>query len=82
MNTVRYLLQNSKLSYVRVTCVMLLVKGLFKEVTQKISRHMFVREFPMQLRKKVFQRSTESLQWVYVYFNCFYYHHNLYATIA
>ena len=35
MDTVRYLLQNSKLSYVRVTCVMLLVKGLFKEVTQK-----------------------------------------------
>ena len=81
MDTVRYLLQNSKLSYVRVTCVMLLVKGLFKEVTQK-SVDTFVREFPMQLRKKVFQRSTESLQWVYVYFNCFYYHHNLYATVA
>lgn len=81
MDAVRYLLQNSKLSYVRVTCVMLLVKGLFKEVTQK-SVDTFVREFPMQLRKKVFQRSTESLQWVYVYFNCFYYHHNLYATVA
>ena len=81
MNTVRYLLQNSKLSYVRVTCVMLLVKGLFKKVTQK-SVDTFVREFLMQLRKKVFQRSTESLQWVYVYFNCFYYHHNLHATIA
>lgn len=50
MNTVRYLLQNSKLSYVRVTCVMLLVKGLFKEVTQK-SVDTFVREFLMQLRK-------------------------------
>lgn len=81
MDAVRYLLQNSKLSYVRVTCVMLLVKGLFKEVTQK-SVDTFVREFPMQLRKKVFQRSTESLQWVYVYFNCFYYYHNLYATVA